>query len=196
MILLFIELNKYKVKIEEFVKEKKLSDEKLLSHFVLLLNEKKSKIQYLTELLEALKSGRETNNPSIEKVKKPNKRSRGQDESNKNAKNPKREVISSSESEEDTSPKEEDYDSEEEKRKKLNELLAVPSTSKADFSFLKEDTPPKETEMLKPITNKIYSIDSSSVSVTKSNCEATTVTEQVVVSSTLDFNTQDMLDEL
>lgn len=50
-------------KLNEFILRKKKDEEILYSNFVLVLNEKKTRIQHLTELLEAFRHGRPTVNP-------------------------------------------------------------------------------------------------------------------------------------
>lgn len=174
---------------------KKDSDKEMLRNFVALLNEKKSKIQYLTELLDAFKNGRETKNPPV----KPKQRKTAESEEKDkevDVKRAKKEVISESESEESV---EDNYDSEEEKRKRLDEILAVPSTSKADFGFLKEDTPPRELpKIIKPIANKtthsILAIKTDEVDETAEG-PSEFQNENAEKSTTLQFNTQDLLDE-
>lgn len=171
---------------------KRDNDKEMLKNFMALLNEKKSRIQYLTELLDAFKNGRETNNPPVKPKQRKTAKSEEKDQE-VDVKRAKKEVISESESEESV---EENYDSEEEKRKRLDEILAVPSTSKADFGFLKEDTPPKELpKIIKPIANKT----SDSILVIKNDEEEKTAEEsskmQTEKPTTLQFNTQDLLDE-
>lgn len=174
-----------------------MSDKQMLSNFVILLNEKKSRIQYLTELLEAFKSGREPNNPPI---KKPTKRSKTiENSANKIEKKPKMEVISESDSENSDIPMEEDYNSEEEKINRAVDL-AIPSTSKADPIFLQEDSPPREIR-IRPMKNKAEKKDViiKSLNLMESSEQTNKQPENIdseKISSALDFNTQDLLDEL
>lgn len=189
-------MSKYKTKIEEFVNAKRLNDKQMLSNFVILLNEKKSRIQHLTELLDAFKSGREPANPVLKRTKKNGKTSKAEE----TAKKPKRELISESDSDEDSvtpEPMEEDYNSEEEKRKEIADL-AVPSTSKADFSFLKENSPPRGIKIKPIIPEKKCFVTVKSETNTDPHKEqnAQPQLEEVTMTPTLDFNTQDMLDEL
>lgn len=194
---LVLELTSYTLKLQDFVKAKKLSDQEMLSNFLVLLNEKKSKIQYLTELLDAFNNGRETRNAPVKR--KQNKRPKsGENSCEVDIKRAKREMISDSDENTDE-PMEEDYDSEEEKRKRLDELLAVPSTSKADYGFLKDDTPPREIQrLIKPIVNGTADSNFLVASHEEERNETCNMqNENVEISSpVLKFNTQDMLDEL
>lgn len=95
---------------------------------------------------------------------------------------------------------EEDYNSEEEKLKMIADL-AVPSTSKADFSFLTDNSPPREIK-IKSFKSQAVSDEKNYVIKRKTATDANIKqnskpqTENVAVTATLDFNTQDMLDEL
>ncbi|XP_030763322.1 uncharacterized protein LOC115887929 [Sitophilus oryzae] len=52
-----------KIKLEEFVERKNKDEQELLSKFLMLLNEKKRQIQHLNDLLLAFKKGRPVTNP-------------------------------------------------------------------------------------------------------------------------------------
>lgn len=200
----FLELKKHKAKIEEFVSAKKSSDKQMLSNFVILLNEKKSRIQYLMELLDAFRGGREPTNPAKSSQSKKNcKTVKSEEDHSEKMKKPKREIISESESDEDLvtpEPMDEDYNSEEDKSKIIADL-AIPSTSKADFTFLEENSPPREVK-IKSFKSQAVPDDKNYVMKKKTGTDSTVKqnskpqTENVAVAAALDFNTQDMLDEL
>lgn len=192
--------------MEDLVNDKKLSDKQMLSNFVVLLNEKKSKIQYLTELLDAFKAGREQKNPPIKRTKKRRKPAKS-DEEDTAAKQPKRELISDSESDEDAasskSDPNDDYNSEEERKKRFITDSAIPTTSKADFGFLKEDTPPQDMQKIKPLVPRTTSVGKEGLIVENNRTvqetdEQTSQLQQEDAEepTVLDYSTQDMLDDL
>lgn len=196
--LYFSELNTYRSKIEEFVEAKRLSDKQMVSNFVILLNEKKSKIQYLTGLLEAFRNGRTTTNPPIKTSRKQNKKAKLDEETSTVTEKTKKEVISDSDSEDSIILKSEPegYNSEE---KRFDEIpdIAVPSTSKAGLGFLSESSPPREITL--PAFKKDTAAEPNLLfTEIKANCiqQEVVTNKATATSSDLHFNTQDMLDEL
>ncbi|KAJ8977641.1 hypothetical protein NQ317_003619 [Molorchus minor] len=131
--------------LNEFINRKKTDEEELYSKFVLVLNEKKKRIQHLNELLATFRRGRPTLNPPVT-VKKRTKKHEPALQIEPHLKK----EISDSESEDD-------YNTDEEKEKKLqnlsNETLqgdlndnrriddAIPSTSKCDI--FSDNSPPR-----------------------------------------------------
>lgn len=70
---IFLDTCELENKLNDFIARKKKEEDILYSNFVLVLNEKKTRMQHITELLEAFKHGRSTDNPVPElreKVKK------------------------------------------------------------------------------------------------------------------------------
>lgn len=96
----------------------------MYSAFILILNEKKYKIQHLTELLKEYQSGRKqetgVNVPKYKGI------------STKTL-----EVVSDSESTSD-----DEYNTDDEKKLKLKQSVAGPSTLKDSLDFLGDDSPP------------------------------------------------------
>ncbi|CAH0551252.1 unnamed protein product [Brassicogethes aeneus] len=68
-------------KLNEFIERKNIDDENLLNKFGTILNEKKQKIQYLTEIIESLSNGANEPDSSIEKKKNVKKRKKNESDS-------------------------------------------------------------------------------------------------------------------
>lgn len=189
----------YKTKLEEFIALKENYDKKMMSNFVLVLNEKKKRIQYLNDLLDAFKAGREPRNPKLNhKSKTVNTNIREEVEPPK-----KQRLEQISESESDS------YNTDEEKQQQneSNENEPVPSTSKAYYNILADDDSPPEKMVIEEVeTNEIMEISTKAteINVEKQNVQNnaknesqednTTVTTPEPL--TLDFDTQDLLDRL
>lgn len=179
----FVEKTLIEDHIQKFVAKKSESDKKMLSNFLLVLNEKKKRIQYLSDLLEAVSAGRPTvNQPPKEISKQGTKKSFSQ----VNIKSEQKEKIS-------------DTESSESEQEAVKEVEAVPSTSKTFLDdILKDDSPPRKVKIkaFKPanqtqnvsVSKKLQSVKE------KKEKDATISVEQD--SPTLDFSTQDLLDRL
>lgn len=199
----FLGKNNFQLKLNEFIERKKTDDEELFSNFVLILNEKKKRIQHLTELLEAFRRGRSSVNPSVEVKKRSKKVVLAQQ-----TRTEKKETISDSDSEEN-------YDTDEEKSKKprnasdkgfdkgvnqdRNDAYAIPSTSK--FDLFSDNSPPrhlpKRIKSGSCIDNNVYIKPSTSTQSSKNekHCEkfknkSTDDTPDV------NFSTQELLDNI
>ncbi|XP_023017054.2 DNA repair protein XRCC4 [Leptinotarsa decemlineata] len=134
------ELKKSKKRIEsvlqEFIERKKRDDQELYSNFILVLNEKKRKIQQLNQLVEAFKQGRPKLNPLVEvKRKKSNKLAI-------KAELPTKEEVSNSDIESDSAGSQTHTENSDEES---GNTSILPSTSKHMHNFLLEDSPPRET---------------------------------------------------
>lgn len=189
--------------MNEFIERKKTDDEEVFSNFVLVLNEKKKRIQHLTELLEAFRRGRSSINPSVE-VKKRSKKN----VPTQKIKIEKKETISDSESEED-------YDTDEEKSKKprnasdqafdnevnqnRNDAYAIPSTSK--FDLFSDDSPPrhlpKRIKGESNVDNNSYIKPSTATQSSKNEKPYEKLDEQTADDTpNVNFSTQELLDNM
>lgn len=194
----------YKTKLEEFIVLKEKYDKKTMSNFVLLLNEKKKRIQYLNDLLDAFRNGREPKYPKPSA--KANSKSKPVDvvEEENAPKKQRLEQISESESD--------DYNTDDEKSSgKIPEIEPVASTSKAYFNILAEyDESPPEIMVIQEIKNDEVPETSKSIeTIENHHSDTKTVEENTEIktseisnmitdpeSPTLEFNTEDLLDRL
>lgn len=207
---LILDTQELQTKLTEFISRKKKEEDILYSNFVLVLNEKKARIQHLTELLEAFRHGRPTVNPSPV-VRGKTKTSRVE---------VKNEAVSESDSEKsepDSEQGESDYNTDEEKSKineKDNENVKIqvddffnapeqnqPSTSKG-FSFssilddsLSSHTLPKRVKYTHNVENcnNFNKELSSKKPASKIKAETTRIDEE---SPIVNFSTQDLLDDI
>lgn len=187
--------------MNEFIERKKTDDEALFSNFVLVLNEKKKRIQHLTESLEALRRGRPSVNPSIE-VKKRSKKL----EPRQQVKVEKKEIVSESSSEED-------YNTDDEKLKRpqnlldkdvndqnKNDVYAIPSTSR--FDLFSNDSPPrhlpKRIKIGASVDNGSYIKPATSTesSANKMNYEKKSDDKFPDSTPNINFSTQELLDNM
>ncbi|XP_018576887.1 DNA repair protein XRCC4-like [Anoplophora glabripennis] len=195
--------NQFQTKLNEFIERKKTDDEELLSNFVLVLNEKKKRIQHLTESLEALRRGRPSVNPSVE-VKKRSKRP----EQRQQIKVEKKEIASESDSEEAYNTDDEkskgpqnssDKNFNHEINQNRNDVYAIPSTSK--FDLFSDDSPPRH--LPKRIKSEA-SVDNGSYIKPSTSTEGSTNKKQhekfdgksVEDTPNVNFSTQELLDNM
>lgn len=190
----------YKAKLEEFITLKEKYDKKTMSNFVLILNEKKKRIQYLNDLLDAFRNGREPTNPKPSaKVNFKSKTVEDVEKEEGTSKKQRLETISDSESD--------NYNTdEEESTKAVVENEPMPSTSKEYINILAEDDSPPERMIIEEVeSNKVHeptNMQEAHFSDTKidenienENSKASeTITD--AESPTLEFSTQDLLDRL
>lgn len=183
--------------MNEFIERKKTDDEELFSNFVLVLNEKKKRIQHLTESLEALRRGRPSINPSVE-LKKRSKRV----EPRQQVKVEKKEIVSESDSEED-------YTTDDEKLKRprnslendqnKNDVYAIPSTSR--FDLFSDDSPPRHIpKRIKSgisVDNGSYIKPSTSTEgSTNKKCYEKSDGKSLDDTPNVNFSTQELLDNM
>uniref|UniRef100_A0A1Y1MDW9 Uncharacterized protein n=1 Tax=Photinus pyralis TaxID=7054 RepID=A0A1Y1MDW9_PHOPY len=167
---------------EEFAELKRKSDLQMYSAFTLVLNEKKQRIRFLTELLEC---------PNKKVVNK-NEELRGND---KFVNGRKQEVLSDSES-----SKSVEYNTDDEKPPLPNDFECKPSTSKGDYDFLGGDSPPpllpkrvKIDPSIAQDVNKIVSHHAApKVKTTPVKAETTPMSDD----DESNFNTQELLDRM
>lgn len=176
-------------KLKELSERKAAEEGELYDNFVLVLNEKKKRIQHLHEQLEAFKKGRPTINQEVcnkgRKIKK-----------EKNVMVKKEEVsdsdICSSNDEKDYSTDKEEYTA-----NQLTEYEPVPSTSKA--SMLLNDPPPRH--LLPKRVKRKHSEDkeindSIAINTLKAVQKNEVSTSKLDDSPDISFNTQDLLDHI
>ncbi|XP_050513726.1 DNA repair protein XRCC4-like [Diabrotica virgifera virgifera] len=185
---------KLEEKLTELVDRNLNREQELYSNFVLVLNEKKRKIQHLTQTIEALKAGRPVLNPEI-KARKPKTLKKEKD------KKPKQEVnVSESES----SNNSDGYNTDDEKSKKAENVTekVLPSTSKkVNYGSIFDESedlgnlPKRQRGMseFKEICNtaeisKVQKIDKETTSASIAKIEEDSPTEED------SFNTQELLD--
>ncbi|RZC31922.1 40S ribosomal protein S25, partial [Asbolus verrucosus] len=180
------------LKLKELIKRKNSIEENQLGQFVMILNEKKRRIQHLTELLESFKAGRSTVNPPVDVKTKKNKQKSAPPVT-------KKETISESEpSEEDTNSSTDDEDNSTEEKPPLNEDCK-PSTSAQTYDFLQDDIP---ESCILPKRVKYGNSTSATVVPTTSKSSPPPVSEnesqntEKSESPTIDISTQQLLDML
>nr|XP_023017054.1 DNA repair protein XRCC4-like [Leptinotarsa decemlineata] len=189
------ELKKSKKRIEcvlqEFIERKKRDDQELYSNFILVLNEKKRKIQQLNQLVEAFKQGRPKLNPLVEvKRKKSNKLAI-------KAELPTKEEVSNSDIESDSASSQTHTENTDEES---GNTSILPSTSKHMHNFLLEDSPPRETLPKrvkieeKCTENEIHLSGGSKVKLEDFKMEVTDGNFEK--SPDVSFSTQDLLDHI
>ncbi|XP_063918591.1 uncharacterized protein LOC135133955 [Zophobas morio] len=185
--------NQCELKLKQLVAQKKSDESEQFGQFLLILNEKKRRIQHLTELLEVFKKGRPISNPEV-KV--------GKQKSKKGAKNSatvqKKETISESESDDDDDESSLGHNTTDdesiEKSKSASPIENKPSTSTETFDFLEDDIAqshmlPKRAKHSKPEENIVV--------VPKSPPKTEEVeTQQQARSPGIDLSTQQLLDML
>lgn len=194
----------YKTKLEEFITLKEKHDKKMMSNFVLILNEKKKRIQHLNDLLDAFRNGREPKNlKSNVKINSKSKTVEDVENEETTSKRQRLEQISDSESD--------DYDTDDEKSNEavIPETEPVPSTSKEYTSILADDDSSPERMIIEETESNDIAEDSGTKKVeevyrldtkrdkapeNKSSEINKTITDRE--SPTLEFNTQDLLDRL
>ncbi|KAF5285598.1 hypothetical protein FQA39_LY16567 [Lamprigera yunnana] len=142
-----VELQNQKSVIENYCTElselKRKSDLKMYSAFMLLLNEKKHRIRYLTEVLEEYTGNRR------ERVKVQSVQS-----------NAVAEVSDKQETHSD--PESSDgYNTDDEKKLKSKQVEAVPSTSTDNYDFLGSESPPPVVRKRVKLNNCIANISES-----------------------------------
>ncbi|CAG9838904.1 unnamed protein product [Diabrotica balteata] len=179
-------------KVTELVDRNLNREQELYSNFVLVLNEKKRKIQHLTQTIEALKAGRPVLNPEI-KVRKPKTLKKEKEEKQKPEMN-----VSESES----SNNSDGYNTDDEKSKKAKDVIedGLPSTSKkVNYDLIFDESEdvgnlPKRQRGINdfkeicntPKISKVQKIDKETTSANIANIEEDCQTES--------FNTQELLD--
>ncbi|XP_025833750.1 DNA repair protein xrcc4-like isoform X2 [Agrilus planipennis] len=181
-------------KYEEFQKDIENKEKTLYSSFVLLLNEKKKRIQYLTELLDSNRnSDLSVNDNKV--VSKKEKENEGDSdlESNDSAQN---------------SSKESAYDTDEEKDNKIKSLhksssIHEPSSSKNDVVSLFQDyshtvvLPPKRRKNGNEDTTDIEEHNSFKLNVYDAKTQPFEVNPiKDEEESPIEFGTQDILDRM
>lgn len=185
--LLVLDVTQLESKLSDFNSRKKKDEDTLYSNFVLVLNEKKIRIQHLTELLEAFRHGRPTVNPTIN-VQKNKKKSKVE--------------VKNEVSESDTDENETDYNTDDEQpgRKEFNENFdhSIPSSSKTNNpSLVSEHTVsfPSLPKRVKHDTNIESTIHNIPVKLEPTQQETISLknTPNIVKTS---YSTQDLLDEL
>lgn len=184
----------------EFVDAKVKNDKKILSNFLLVLNEKKKRIQYLTDLLDALNAGREPPPNTSEQNNKTIKEEVASTSGQSSAAVKKKELISDSEPDQTTDDDSENSDS---KDHGISETEPVPSTSKENIlDVLRDDSPPRKIIKIcknsarKSEENEVKANEINSKNLTEEqkhtkSSDETTVDKNLTV---LNFNTQDLLD--
>ncbi|KAK5647612.1 hypothetical protein RI129_002504 [Pyrocoelia pectoralis] len=169
---------------EEFAELKRKSDLQMYSAFTLVLNEKKQRIRFLTELLEC---------PNKQKKQVCGKNENEQVSVSEYFNGRKREVLSDSESN-----KSGGYNTDDEKQTAITKLECVPSTSKSNFDFLGGDSPP-------PLLPKRIKMDQSeTLDVVKIVPSKDTQKDEPMILENNDapddedfnFNTQELLDRM
>lgn len=197
-----------KCKLTEFISRKKKEEDTLYSNFVLVLNEKKTQIQHLTEMLEAFRHGR----PTINKEPKTKEKT----ETVKTTKvklEVKNEVSDSEGSEESYNTDDEllksnkdDIEINDKKDEDFSDILGhditkenIPTTSnKFSHSSLLHDSPPPTYHLPKRVkhndkTDDIVSLSTYNAVSPKNNIKQ----EESDENSPCDtYDTQDLLDHI
>ncbi|KAG5890223.1 hypothetical protein JTB14_028764 [Gonioctena quinquepunctata] len=185
---------KIDIKLQEFIERKKRDDQELYSNFVLVLNEKKRKIQHLSKLLDAFKQGRPMLNPPVVVKRRKNKKDQVKEEITV------KEEVSDSDSSSDSVDYNTDGADEVESYNGENDTSLLPSTSKHDYHPLLDDSPPRQSLPKRMRIDKgavecdISIPISSNVKNQDVKMEATSETEYN--SPNVDFSTQELLDNI
>lgn len=168
---------------EEFAELKRKSDLQMYSAFTLVLNEKKQRIRFLTELLEC---------PNKKVFVTSKNELSGNDEF---VNGRKREVLSDSDSNKSV-----EYNTDDEKPPLANKFECKPSTSRGDYDFLGGDSPPpllpKRIKIDQSIAQDVNKIGShhgtTKVKTTLVEAEPTPMSDD----DQSNFNTQELLDRM
>ncbi|XP_044265803.1 uncharacterized protein LOC123012083 isoform X2 [Tribolium madens] len=186
------EIDKHKAccerKLQEFIQKKQSDEEEQFGYFLSILNEKKLRIQHLTELLEAFKNGRPTvNSPvNVKNKKRKNDTTISESEASNSS-----DVDNKTDSEDDTSSHEE--------VKNFLPLESKPSTSAQDFDFLNDDIPmtctlPKRLKQEKAPSEVI--VKTVGEASTPPKTEAVEPPKKAKKKASINISTQDLLDML
>ncbi|XP_056643895.1 DNA repair protein XRCC4-like [Diorhabda sublineata] len=173
-------------KLSQFVNKKQQDDQELFSNFVLVLNEKKRRIQHLTQTLQAFKAGRPVLNPQIKLRKR----------SKKIVKQEKNEISESSESNSENN--EYNTDNENSKKQEENIEYLLPIKSHNDYLFFEdtEDTVDLPKRKKLEVDNENFSNVPSTSSCNNDNDKVPEKTSEKMEddSPKINFDTQDLLD--
>ncbi|KYB26425.1 uncharacterized protein LOC103313699 [Tribolium castaneum] len=192
------EIDKHKTcceqKLKELIQKKQSDEEEQFGQFLSILNEKKFRIQHLTELLEAFKNGRPTVNLPVNVKSKKRK-----NETTNQTK--KLETISESEAS-NSSDIDNKTDSDDASNHEENSVPSEskPSTSAQDFDFLNDDDIPLTSSLPKRLTQKrapseilVKTVDKAS---TAPKTEPEEPPKKAKKKASINISTQDLLDML
>lgn len=197
-------------KYNEFIFRKKKEEDTLYSNFVLVLNEKKARIQHLTELLEAFRHGRPTVNPEPQATEKTKKFKKVKVEIKNEVSDTdgeESEVYYSTDDEKSKTHR--DKDSAKEDNVEFSNILSgthlatstenIPGTSRDYCSALLDDSPPNYALPKRTKYNGKANdiVDTPSYNAAVSNLNIEIMKNEVDDDSSSDsLNTQDLLNDI